>query len=64
MSVIKKKNLCIFSDGSSFYKYLPNYSNQNSFIFFEKDFISLNEKKSRKKIKIDLSSNYKNKYFI
>lgn len=63
MSTINKKTLYIFSDGSSFYKYSPIYNNQTSFLFLEKDYISLNKKKSNKQIKLDSSSNYKNKYF-
>jgi hypothetical protein len=63
MYQINKKTLYILSDGSSYYKNSAIYNSQNSFLFFEKDFISLNKKKSNKKIKLDSSSNYKNKYF-
>ena len=58
-----KKKMFVFSNGSYFYKSVPNYTTQNNFLFYEKDSISLNKKKSNKKTKLELIINSKSKYF-
>jgi hypothetical protein len=62
MNILKLKTLYILSNGSSFYNYSSNYKNNNNFLFYEKDIVSLYKKKTNLKKKLDSSSNYKQKY--
>jgi hypothetical protein len=57
-----KKFLFILSNGSTTFSYCSNYFSTNTFLFYTKDSINLNKKKSVKKIKLESVSSYKNKY--